>query len=188
MKTYKILGICGSLRAKSYNHFALKAAAQFMPEGMTLTIADYSDIPLYNQDNQAPATLAAVERLRAQLAGADALLIASPEYNYSVTGVLKNAIDWLSRTTPQPFKEKPIALLSATQGPVGGARNQYELRKILGGLEAMVLNKPEVFIGMCQNRFDEQGELTDATTRKFIADQMLALQAWIKRVEPASGA
>ena len=186
MTIYNILGISGSLRAKSYNHFALKAAAQLMPAGMTLSIADYSAIPLYNQDDQSPATLAAVEKLRAQVAGADALLIASPEYNYSVTGVLKNAIDWLSRTSPQPFKDKPVALLSATQGPVGGARNQYELRKILSGLEAFVLNKPEIFIGMCQNRFDEQGELTDATTRKFMGEQMLALQAWIRRVQPPS--
>ena len=186
MKNYSIVGISGSLRARSYNHFALQAAAQLMPEGMRLTIADYSDIPLYNQDNQAPETLAAVEKLRAQVAGADALLIASPEYNYSVTGVLKNAIDWLSRTSPQPFKEKPVAILSATQGPVGGARSQYELRKILAGLEALMLNKPEIYIGMCQTRFDEQGALTDAVTRKLIGDQMLALQAWIERMKPAS--
>lgn len=182
MKTFKILGISGSLRARSYNHLAVKAAAQLMPEGMMLEIADYSAIPLYNQDDQSEATRAAVERLRAQVAGADALLIASPEYNYSVTGVLKNAIDWLSRTTPQPFKDKPVALLSATQGPVGGARNQYELRKILGGLEAMVMHKPEIFMGMCQNRFDDKGELTDAATRKLLGEQMVALQAWIGRV------
>jgi len=187
MKSYKILGISGSLRAKSYNHMALKAAEQLMPEGMTLEIVDYADIPLYNQDDQSPATLAAVERLRAKVVGADALLIASPEYNFSVSGVLKNAIDWLSRSTsPQLFKEKPVALMSATQGPVGGARNQYELRKILGGLEAFVMHKPEIFMGMCQNRFDDKGELTDATTRKFIGDQMVALQAWITRLAPAA--
>lgn len=186
MKNYKILGISGSLRAKSYNHMALKSAQQLMPEGMTLEVIDYSDIPLYNQDDQSPATLAAVERLRAKVADADALLIASPEYNYSVSGVLKNAIDWLSRTSPQPFKEKPVALMSATQGPVGGARNQYELRKILGGLEAFVMHKPEIFMGMCQNRFDDKGELTDATTRKFIGDQMVALQGWITRLTPAA--
>jgi chromate reductase len=186
MKNYKILGICGSLRVKSYNHMALNAAAQLMPEGMTLEVIDYSNIPLYNQDDQSPATLAAVEHLRAKVGGADALLIASPEYNYSVSGVLKNAIDWLSRTSPQPFKEKPVALVSATQGPVGGARHQYELRKILGCLEAFVMNKPEIYIGMCHSRFDEKGELTDATTRKFISDQMLALQGWITRLEPAA--
>lgn len=89
MKSYGILGISGSLRASSYNHFALLAAKQLMPGSMLLTIADYSAIPLYNQDDQSPATLAAVEKLRAQVASADALLIASPEYNYSVTGVLK---------------------------------------------------------------------------------------------------
>ena len=186
MKNYKVLGISGSLRAKSYNHMALKAAEQLMPEGMTLEVIDYSDIPLYNQDDQSPSTLAAVERLRAKVAGADALLIASPEYNYSVSGVLKNAIDWLSRTSPQPFKEKPVALLSATQGPVGGARHQYELRKILACLEAFVMNKPEIYIGMCQNRFDDKGELTDAATRKVIGEQMVALQGWISRLAPAA--
>ncbi|MEO7241550.1 MAG: NAD(P)H-dependent oxidoreductase [Variovorax sp.] len=184
MKPRKILGICGSLRAKSYNMYALKTAGRLMPEGMSLEIVDYADIPLYNQDDQSPETRAAVERLRSAIVAADALLIASPEYNFSVTGVLKNAIDWLSRTTPQPFKEKPVAMLSATQGPVGGARNQYELRKILSCLEAMPLNKPEIFIGMCQNRFNEAGELTDEPTRKFMADQLLAFQKWIERVEP----
>ena len=183
MKNYKILGISGSLRARSYNHMALEAAARLMPEGMTLAAAQYADIPLYNQDDQSPATLRAVERLRAQIASADALLIASPEYNFSVSGVLKNAIDWLSRTSPQPFREKPVAILSATQGPLGGARNQYELRRVLGGLEAFLLNKPEIFIGMCQNKFDGQGQLTDAATIKMMGDQMLALQAWIQRLE-----
>ena len=183
MKPRSILGICGSLRAQSYNMSALKAAAELMPQGMQLEIAEYADIPLYNPDDQSPATQAAVERLRNRIAGADGLLIASPEYNYSLTGVLKNAIDWLSRTTPQPFKDKPVAIMSASQGPAGGSRHQYELRKILGCLEAMTLNKPEIFIGMAQNRFNDQGELTDEPTRRFIADQMVAFQKWIDRVE-----
>jgi chromate reductase len=184
-RNYKVLGLCGSLRSKSYNHMALKAAEQLMPDGLTLECIDFGDIPLYNQDDQSPATLTAVERLRAHVASADALLIASPEYNFSVSGVLKNAIDWLSRTSPQPFKDKPVALMSATQGPVGGARHQYELRKILGCLEAFVMNKPEIYIGMCQNRFDDKGALTDATTRNLIGDQMVALQGWITRLASA---
>lgn len=182
MTTLKILGISGSLRAKSYNIYALQAAAQAMPSGMTFELADYADVPLFNQDVLSAGVPASVERLRAQVAGADALLIASPEYNFSVSGVLKNAIDWLSRTTPQPFKDKPVAILSATMGPLGGGRSQYDLRKIVGGLEAIVLPKPEVFIGMAQNKFDASGALTDEATRKMLADQMVALQAWVARV------
>ena len=182
MTTLNILGISGSLRAKSYNHQALQAAAQVMPEGMQLQIADYADIPLFNQDVLSAGVPASVESLRARIAAADAVLSASPEYNFSVAGVLKNAIDWLSRTTPQPFKDKPVAMLSATMGPLGGARSQYDLRKILGGLEAIVLPKPEVFIGMAQNRFDANGVLTDEATRKMLTDQMSALKAWIARV------
>lgn len=182
MTTLNILGISGSLRAKSYNHYALLAAAQAMPEGMQLQVADYSDIPLFNQDVLAAGVPASVEKLRARIAAADAVLIASPEYNFSVSGVLKNAIDWLSRTMPQPFKDKPVAILSATMGPLGGARSQYDLRKIVTGLDAIVLPKPEVFIGMAQNRFDASGNLTDEATRTMLAAQMAAFQAWIARV------
>jgi chromate reductase len=182
MTTHNILGISGSFRAKSYNQYALAAAGQVMPAGMQLQMADYTDIPLFNQDLLAAGLPAPVERLRAQMAAADAVLIASPEYNFSVAGVLKNAIDWLSRTAPQPFKDKPVAILSATMGPLGGARSQYDLRKILGGLDAIVMPKPEVFIGMAQNRFDANGTLTDEATRKMLTDQMTALQAWIARV------
>ncbi len=183
MSTFKIIGISGSFRAKSFNHLALVAAQKSMPEGMTMEIVDYSDIPLYNQDIQEKGFPASVEALRAKIAAADGILIASPEYNYSITGVLKNMIDWLSRTSPQPFKEKPAALISATQGPVGGARNQYEVRKILNGLESFVLNKPEVFIGQCHTKFDAAGELTDAMTKKFLGDQMVAFKTWIDRVK-----
>jgi chromate reductase len=141
-------------------------------------------VPLYNGDLQAKGFPASVQALGADIAQADGLLIASPEYNFSVSGVLKNAIDWLSRLNPQPFKGKPTAILSATMGPLGGARSQYDLRKIIGGLEANVLTKPEVFIGACHTRFNEQGELTDEATRKIIAEQMLALHNWIRQLGP----
>ena len=117
---------------------------------------------------------------------ADGVLFASPEYNFSVTGVLKNAIDWLSRTSPQPFKDKPVAMFSVTGGPVGGARNQYDLRKIMGCLEAIALPRPEVFIGLSATKFDAEGKLTDAMSRKVMGDQLLAFEAWIRRVgQPA---
>ena len=182
MHPIRVLGICGSLRRASYNHMALRAAAQLMPEGMTLMEADLSDVPLYCQDIEDAGLPPAVARLQADLLAADAVLIASPEYNFSVTGVLKNSIDWLSRTKPQPFKDKPVAILSATQGPVGGARNQYDLRKIMGCLEAIVMPKPEVFINFCHTKFDAQGQLTDEATRKVLGDQQQAFERWIRRV------
>jgi chromate reductase len=182
MTSLNIVAISGSLRTKSYNHAALRAAASLAPEGMKVRIVDYSGIPLYNGDLQAQGFPAAAEALRAEIASADGLLIASPEYNFSVSGVLKNAIDWLSRMNPQPFKGKPTAIMSATMGPLGGARSQYDLRKIIGGLEANVLTKPEIFIGACHTRFDEQGTLTDEATKKIIAEQMVAFRGWIQQL------
>ena len=182
MASINVLGICGSLRAKSFNRSALLAAAELMPAGMQLTVADYVDVPLFNQDVQDKGFPEAVMRLAQQIREADALLIASPEYNFSISGVLKNAIDWLSRVPAPPFKDKPVAILSATMGPLGGARQQYELRKVLGSQDALVLVKPEVFIGQAQTKFDAEGKLTDAATRKAVTDQMLALERWIARV------
>lgn len=183
--TLNILGLSGSLRARSFNQFALQAASAAMPAGMTLQAYDYADVPLYNGDLEARGIPEPVLKLRQAVESADAVLIASPEYNFSVPGVLKNALDWLSRTNPQPFKGKPVALMSATQGPVGGARSQYELRKILGAIDALVLVKPEVFMGLAQNRFDAQGRLTDAATTKIIEAQMAALRDWILRLRAA---
>ena len=182
MSPLSILGICGSLRAKSINRFALRAAGEVMPAGMRLTMANYDAIPLFNQDVQDQGMPAAVTQLAAQIAAADGLLIASPEYNFSISGPLKNAIDWMSRVSPQPFNDKPIAILSATAGPLGGGRHQYEVRKILGGLAGLVLPKPEVFIGLAQTKFDADGKLTDAAALKAVTDQMLAFERWIGRV------
>ncbi|MBL8382352.1 MAG: NAD(P)H-dependent oxidoreductase [Burkholderiales bacterium] len=178
-----ILGLCGSLRKRSTNLSTLHAAGELMPEAMTLTIAPLDEIPLYSQDVQDAGFPAPVTRLRDALAAADGVLIASPEYNFSVSGVLKNAIDWLSRTQPQPFRMKPVAIFSVTAGPVGGARNQYDLRKILGCLDAMVLGKPEIFIGASGSKFDAEGRLTDEIARKLLRDQMGAFADWIARAK-----
>ena len=181
---FRVLGICGSLRAKSYNMAALKAAGDLMPADLSLTITQYADIPLYNQDVQDKGFPEPVMRLNREILDADAILIASPEYNYSVSGVLKNALDWLSRIQPaQPFKNKPVAIISATGGPLGGARNQYELRKILGCFEAHVLARPEIFIGMEQTKFDAELKLTDEPTRKILGDQMKAFVDHITKVK-----
>jgi chromate reductase len=184
--TLKVLGISGSLRKGSYNSAALRACAGMMPEGMSLTITSIADLPLYNQDVFDAGLPEPVKRLRAEIAAADGLLIASPEYNFSVSAPLKNAIDWASRPPNQPFLEKPVAIFSATGGPLGGARVQYDLRKILGQLVAHVQPKPEVFIGAAQTKFDAQGNLTDETSRKFLADLLAGFKTWIQRMKPRS--
>lgn len=182
---YQVAGLCGSLRAASYNRAALEAAGQLMPTGMRLRIESFAQLPIYCADEQERGWPPAVLALGEAIAQADAVLIASPEYNFSVPGGLKNALDWLSRLPEQPFKGKPVAVLGAATGPVGTARMQYELRRILHFLEARVLLKPEVFIGNAKAKFDEQGHLKDETTLKFIGEQMVALRRWIVRERAA---
>src|SRR5713226_8668127 len=179
MADLKVLGISGSLRKASFNTAALKACAELVPSGMTLTIVRIDDIPIFNQDVFDAGLPEPARRFRAEVAAADGVLIASPEYNFSLSAALKNAIDWGSRPPDQVFQDKPIAMFSASAGPMGGARVQYDLRRILGQLWGHVLPRPEVFIGSAQGKFDAQGRLTDETTRKFLAD----LLAGFKRSE-----
>ena len=181
----QVLGICGSLRAKSYNMAALKTAGELMPSGLKLTITSIADLPMYNFDVQEKGFPPPVTRLRDEILAADALLFASPENNWTVAACLKNAIDWMSRFEPQPFQNKPAAVFSATGGPVGGARAQYDLRRILSGLGVLWLARPEVFIGMARTKFSAEGKLTDETTRKFLTEQMIAFEDWIKRMKRA---
>src|SRR3954470_23552541 len=183
----RVLGLCGSLRAASYNGFALEAAAQAMPAGMAMHRGAFARIPIYDADEQAAAWPDQVLALGEQVRAADAVLIASPEYNFSVPGGLKNALDWLSRLPNHPFRGKPVAIMGAATGPVGTARMQYDLRKILHFLEASVLLKPEVFIAGAQAKFDAQGALVDEATGKFISDQMRALRDWILRCRTLDG-
>ena len=182
--SFQVLGVCGSLRQKSYNMIALKTAGEVMPPGLSLRITSIAELPIYNFDIQEKGFPAPATKLREEILAADALLFASPEYNWSVGAPLKNAIDWMSRFQPQPFNNKPAALFSATGGPVGGARGQYDLRRILSGLGVHWLMKPEVFIGMSASKFAD-GKLTDETTRKFLTDQMVAFEDWIKRMKRA---
>ncbi len=184
MAVFNILGLCGSLRQGSLNMAALRAAADLVPEGVAIEIAATGDIPLYNDDIRAIGTPAPVLALAGQIAAADAVLIATPEYNYSIPGVLKNTIDWLSRCDPQPFRGKPVAIMGASPGMIGTARAQYDLRKVFVFLDAHVLNKPEIMIGGAGQKFDGTGVLTDATTRQFIAQQIIALRDWALRLRP----
>ena len=186
MKSLTFCAISGSLRLKSYNTAALRAAAELAPEGVAIVEQGIADIPLYNEDVKAAGFPAAVSRLQAAIASADAVLIATPEYNYSVSGVLKNAIDWVSRTEPQPFANKPVAIMGASPGALGTARAQYDLRKMFVYLDAHLLNKPEVMIGAAHTRFDADGKLTDDATRKFVASLVIALRDWTLRLRTSA--
>ena len=171
----KILGISGSLRKGSYNTMALRAAQKLAPEGMSISIADISQIPLYNDDVRALGEPAAVTALKAQVRAADALLLVTPEYNFSIPGVLKNTLDWMSRPPEPPFDGKPVAIMGASPGPVGTARVQYHLRQVLVFMNTFTLNKPEVFISHAGSKFNAEGELTDEVTAKFITEMLVAL-------------
>jgi chromate reductase, NAD(P)H dehydrogenase (quinone) len=177
----QILGICGSLRKASLNMVALRECANLMPQGMSLRITRIDDIPMFNQDVFDAGIPEPAKRLRAEIAEADGVLIASPEYNFSLTAALKNAIDWASRPPNQSWQDKPVAIFSVAPGPLGGARVQYDLRRILGQLWAHVLPRPEVFIGASAGKFAD-GKLTDETTRKFLTDLLAGFKPWVERM------
>ncbi len=179
MNTLDIVGLCGSLRAASYNRMALALAAECMPASMRLEVVDWRDVPLFDGDVFARGLPGPVAALKERIRRADGVLIVTPEYNFSVPGGLKNVLDWLSRGDDQPWAMKPVAIASASTGPLGGARMQYDLRKIMLFLNAQVLIKPEVFIGMAHTKFDAAGNCADEGTRKFVTDQMLAFERWI---------
>ncbi|HUX91022.1 MAG TPA: NAD(P)H-dependent oxidoreductase [Gallionellaceae bacterium] len=180
MDRIKILGIVGSLRKDSFNRLALKAAQELVPEGAVLVLMELHDIPVFNQDNEM-APPAAVLEFKQQILLADAILFGTPEYNYSVSGVLKNAIDWASR----PYGEsawtgKPAAVMGASSGSLGTARAQYHLRQILVTLDMPVVNQPEVMIGNAAKRFDQNGKLADEPTRQHIQKLLAALVRFAK--------
>ena len=183
-QTMKVFGISGSLRRGSFNTAALRAAQELAPAGMEVEIYEsLRDIPPYDDDvRQAQGYPAPVEDLRARIKAADALLIATPEYNYSVPGVLKNAIDWASRPPEQPFDGKPVAIMGASPGAVGTARAQYHLRQMFVYLNGLLLNRPEVMIGQANARFDAEGRLTDEKTREFVQALLVALRDWTVRL------
>ena len=173
----KVLGIAGSLRVGSYNKALLSAAAGFMPENSNLEIFEIDGIPTFNQDteNNMPEK---VKDFKSKIREADALLIATPEYNYSVPGVLKNAIDWASRPYgDNPFNEKPVAIMSASVGMLGGARAQYHLRQIFVYLNMYPINGPEVIVTFAQDKFDTNGKLTDKNTQ-FVRQLLQNLVNW----------
>lgn len=181
----KILGIAGSLRRDSYNRAALRAAAELVPEGAAIEIFDLEGIPVFNQDEDGNLP-DKVADLKKKLREADAVLFVTPEYNYSIPGVLKNAIDWGSRPYgDNAWEGKPAAIMGASPGMLGTARAQYHLRQIMVFLNMFPLNKPEVMIGNCAEKFDSEGNLTDEKTRSIVQKMLKNLVEWTVRIGPA---
>jgi chromate reductase, NAD(P)H dehydrogenase (quinone) len=186
MAEQKVLVICGSLRKGSYNAALARALPALAPEGMKLIMAPpIGTFPLYNADIQEASGFPPdAEDLATAIRGADAVLFVTPEYNWSMPGVLKNAIDWVSRMKDQPFKEKPVAIQSASQGPLGGARMQYHWRMSMTFLGAFIFGTPEVFVGLAQTKFDKDTlELKDAPTKDAIKAQLAVFSKFVARVK-----
>ena len=180
-----VLMICGSLRKGSFNRALMNALPALAPVDMKLTEApSFRGFPLYDADLQTEGFPPDVTALADAIRAADAVIIIAPEYNYSIPGALKNAIDWVSRLPDQPFKEKPVAIQSATGGPLGGARMQYHLRQAMIFLNAFSFGTPEIFVGQAPTKFDENTlELKDEITKKFVAQQLAGFAKFIERVK-----
>ncbi|HLX79479.1 MAG TPA: NAD(P)H-dependent oxidoreductase [Burkholderiales bacterium] len=171
----KILGIAGSLRKGSFNRLALNEAKALLPSGATMEIFDLEGIPVFNQDHDA-APPARVTEFKQAIRAADAILFSTPEYNYSIPGVLKNAIDWASRPYgDSAWKGKPVAVMGASVGLFGTARAQYHLRQCFVFLDMPVVNQPEVMIGGASGKFDRDGNLTDEMSKKLIGQLLASL-------------
>jgi chromate reductase len=184
----EILTLCGSVRERSYNAALIRALPMLAPGGVVFVEAPLIvNIPHYDADLQqisGPPSVAAA--LVTAIRDADAVLIASPEYNYSVPGTLKNAIDWASRVPKQPFSAKPVLIQSVSAGLLGGARMQYHLRQVLVSLDALVFTRPEVMVGMAPSKFDEQGNLIDEATQTLVRSQLAAFSTFVRMYSPKS--
>jgi len=178
----RILGIAGSLRRGSYNQAALRAAKLLVPENSEIDLFQLDGIPMFNEDDEKRPPSSVLE-LKKRIRRADAVLIVTPEYNYSIPGVLKNAIDWASRPYgDSAWNGKPAAIMGASVGTFGTARAQYHLRQIMVYLNMFPINQPEVMIGNAAERFDDAGNLTDESTKDFIRKLLSNLVAWTQRL------
>jgi len=180
-----VLGICGSLRKNSYNRRLLELAKDLAPEGMVINIyKSFADIPVYNGDDEDRDGIpASVVELREAVRAADGVLLAMPEYNFSVPGGLKNAFDWLSRKD-QPFTDKPMAIMGGAAGVLGTGRSQYHMRQSMAALGAIFMPRPEVFVAAVHTKFDDDGNFTDELGRTLIGQFVAAFQKWIVQVRP----
>jgi chromate reductase, NAD(P)H dehydrogenase (quinone) len=191
MAKQNVLVICGSLRNGSLNKAVARTLPELAPAGMQLSDGPpWDNFTVYNADHhQATVFPPQVVKFADAIRAADGVIIVSPEYNFSVPGGLKNAIDWVSRLKEQPFREKPVALQSASGGPLGAARMQYHLRQILTALDAFMFMRPEIFVTFAPQKIDEKaGKLKDEPTREIIGRQLTAFATFIERVRPKSSA
>jgi chromate reductase len=180
----RILAIAGSLRRDSYNRAALRAAARLAPAGASVELLEIGAIPLFNQDEEKNLPAEVVEFKR-QIREADALLIATPEYCYSIPGVLKNAIDWASRPYGESaWRDKPVAIMGASEGAYGTIVAQQHLRQIFVDLKMFPVNEPEVMICDAAKHFDKDGELADHSTKELIRQLLQNLADWTRRLRP----
>jgi len=183
---FVILGIPGSLRKESFNRALLRAAVELVPQGARLDTFELDGIPPFNQDEEATPHPKVAE-LKQRVRAADAILFVTPEYNYSIPGVLKNAIDCASRPYgDSAWNGKPVAIMGATIGSLGTARAQYHLRQTFVFLNMYPVNQPEVMVSNAQNRFDQEGRLTDDTTKKLIQQLLAELVNWTKRLQQSA--
>ena len=184
--TLTVLGIAGSLRRGSYNRALLRSARSLAPDDMRLDLFDLHDVPLYDADVEKQGDPEPVSALKRRIREADALVIATPEYQHSLPGVLKNALDWASRPPKDPpLRRMPIAMMGATPGRYGTARAQAELRKVLAYNDAIVLNRPEVLVANAGETFDETGELVDETARELVRELLASLGWWARLLRGA---
>jgi chromate reductase len=183
----RILGIAGSLRKGSYNRAALRVAAELAPDGVAIDIFEIDGLPGFNEDEeQSPPPK--VVHLKQRITASDAILFVTPEYNYSVPGVLKNAIDWASRPYGKSaWDGKPAAIMGASVGATGTARAQYHLRQMMVFLNMFPMNQPEVMIASAATKFDDAGNLTDEETKKRIGKLLESLVAWTRRLNSGGG-
>jgi chromate reductase, NAD(P)H dehydrogenase (quinone) len=179
-----VITICGSLRKGSFNAALSRALPKLAPPDMSIAAAPpWESFPIYNADVQNSSGFpAAVTALGDAVRAADGVIFVTPEYNYGIPGGVKNAIDWVSRLKDQPFKDKPVALQSATGGPLGGARMQYHLRQAMVFLNAFTFTTPEIFVGMAQTKFDENLELKDQPTIDFIKRQLGGFEQFVRKL------
>ena len=179
-----VIALHGSLRKGSFNHAIARLLPSLAPADMKITAAPpWDKFPVYNADDEASTGFPApVQALSDAVRAADGVIIVSPEYNYGLPGGLKNAVDWVSRTKNQPFKDKPVAIQSASGGPLGGSRVQYQWRQVMVFLEAQVFARPEIFIGSAQTKFDDKLELKDQPTIDFIKQQLAGFEKFIRKV------
>ncbi|HEX3265219.1 MAG TPA: NADPH-dependent FMN reductase [Candidatus Limnocylindrales bacterium] len=181
--TLNVVGIAGSLRRGSYNRGLIRAAIDLAPAGMRVTTQELDDLPMFNADIEADGDPGPVRRLKDAIGAADALLIATPEYNRCVPGVLKNAIDWASRPARQSvLTNKPVAIMGASTGGGGTARAQAHLRDGLGYTNGLVLPQPEVLVPFAASRFDDAGNLHDDETKDALGELLVALAEWVRQL------